>query len=80
MNIFQAPDTDNLLWDDPDDLTDEQMAESRGGIRRGLDAAVAGRVKTLAQVVAEARLRHGFPSSWASGVDGAHPHSETPVE
>ena len=80
MNISQAPDTDDLLWDDPDDLTDEQMTESRASIRRGLDAAVAGRFKTLAQVVAEARLRHGFPSSWASGVDGAHPHSETPVE
>lgn len=60
----------NLLANDPDNLTDEQMAESRAGIRRGLEAAAAGRVKTLAQVVAEARQRHGFPSSWASGVGG----------
>lgn len=69
MNINQTPDTDDLLWDDADDLTEEQMAESRFGIQRGLEAA-AGRVKPLAQVVAEARRRHGFPSSWASGVDG----------
>ena len=55
----------DFLADDPDDLTDEQMAESRAGISRGLEAAAAGRVKTLAQVVAETRRRHGFPSSWA---------------
>ena len=60
----------DLPVDDPDDLTDEQMAESRAGIERGLEAAAAGRVKTLAQAVAEARQRHGFPFSWASGVDG----------
>jgi len=55
----------DLLTGAPDDMTDEQMAESRAGIERGL-AAAAGRVKTLAQAVAEARQRHGFPSSWAS--------------
>ena len=69
----------DLLADDPDDLTDEQMAESRAGIKRGLEAA-AGRVKTLAQVVVEARQRHGFPSSWASGVGVTLPYSETPME
>ena len=57
----------DLLADDPDDMTDEQMAQSRAGIERGLEAAAAGRVKTLAQAVAEARQRHGFPSSWAGG-------------
>ena len=70
----------DLPVDDPDDLTDEQMAESRAGIRRGLAAAVVGPAKTLAQAVAEAHLRYGFPASYAGGVDGAHPHSETPVE
>ena len=57
----------DLFADDPDDLSDEQMAESRAGIERGL-AAAAGRVKTLVQAVAEARQRHGFPASWASGI------------
>ncbi len=65
----------DLLADDPDDLTDEQMAESRAGNKRGLEAAAAGRVKPLAQVVAEARQRHGFPPSWASGVGGSERRS-----
>jgi len=59
----------DVLADDPDDLTTGEMAELRAGIRRGLDAAAAGRVKPLAQAVAEARQRHGFPNSWASGAD-----------
>ena len=54
------------FMDDPDDLTAEQIAEIRLGIERGLEAAAAGRVKSSAQAVAEARQRHGFPPSWAS--------------
>ncbi len=61
----------NYLVNDPDDLTAEQIAEIRVGIKRGLEAAAAGRVKSSAQAVAEARQKHGFPSSWASSVDGA---------
>ena len=80
MSITPTPDPDDLLWDYPDDMAAEEMVESRAGIRRGLEAAAAGRVKTLAQVVAEARQRHGFPASWASSIDGMHPHPETPVE
>ena len=60
----------DALADDPDDLTEAEVAEIRVGIRRGLEAAAAGHVKPLAQVVAEARQRHGFPDSWASGADG----------
>lgn len=56
--------------DDPDDLTAAEVAEVRAGIRRGLKAAAEGRVKPLAQAVAEARQRHGFPDSWVSGADG----------
>lgn len=56
---------------DPDDLTKEQIAEIRAGIERGLEAAAAGHVKPLAQVVSEARQRHGFPATWASGIDGS---------
>ena len=59
----------DVLADDPDDLTPEQITEIRGGIRRGLEAAAAGRVKPLSQAVAEARQRHGFPDPWASGAD-----------
>ncbi len=55
---------------DPDVLTDAEVAEIRAGIARGLEAAASGRVKPLSQAAAEARQRHGFPASWASGVDG----------
>lgn len=61
----------NYLVNDPDDLTAEQIAEIRVGIKRGLEAAAAGRIKSSAQAVAEARQKHGFPSSWASSIDGA---------
>ena len=61
----------DVLADDPDDLTPDEIAEIRGGIRRGLEAAAAGRVKPLSQAVAEARQRHGLPDTWASGADAA---------
>jgi len=60
----------NYPLEDPDNLTAEQIAEIRAGIERGLEAGAAGRVKSLAQVVSEARHRHRFPSTWASGADG----------
>jgi len=64
-------DWQNVPEVDPDELTDAEVAEIRLGIGRGLEAAAAGRVKTLAQAVAEARQRHGFPASWASAVGNA---------
>ena len=63
--------SNGYLLDDPDNLTAEQVLEIRAGIDRGLEAAAAGRVKSTAQAVAEARQRHGFPASWASSVDNA---------
>lgn len=60
----------DVLADDPDELTAEEVTEIRAGIRRGLEAASTGRVKPLSQAVAEARQRHGFPDTWASGADG----------
>ena len=37
----------NYLVDNPDDLTEEQIAEIREGIERGLEAEAAGRVKPI---------------------------------
>lgn len=67
---------DTLLEDpetlvDPDALTEEETRQVRAGIQRGLEAAEAGQVTSLAAAVNEARQRHGFPDSWAAGTDGA---------
>ncbi len=62
--------SEDAFISNPDHLTEDQIAEIRVGIGRGLEAAEAGRVKALAQAVEEARQRHGFPATWASGVDG----------
>lgn len=59
----------NYLVDDPDDLTDEQVSEIRGGIKRRLEAAATRRVKPIRQVVSKARQRHGFPLTWAGSVE-----------
>ena len=53
----------NALADAPDDLTPEEIDAIRAGIKRGLDASADGRIKPLAQAVAEARQRHGFPAA-----------------
>src|SRR4051794_17740123 len=45
--------------------------EATAGIRRGLDAGVAGEVRPLSQVIAEARARHGFPASWPADPESA---------
>ncbi len=58
--------SNGTFLDDPDDLTDDEVAKICSGIHRGLKAEAEGRVKPLAQAVAEARQRHGFPDSWAS--------------
>ena len=56
--------------EDPDNLTAEEIGAIRAGIKRGLEAAAEGRIKSLTQVVDEARQRHGFPATWANDVDG----------
>ena len=48
---------DALDEDDPDDLTDEQVAQIRAGVRRGLDAAAAGRERPLSEYVEEVQRR-----------------------
>jgi len=60
----------DALASDPDDLTEEEIAEVRAGIRRGLEAERLGVSKPLAKAVVEARQRHGFPPTWANVADG----------
>lgn len=45
--------------------------EALAGIQRGLEASAAGRVRSLSQVIDEARRRHGFPDSWPLRDDSA---------
>lgn len=47
----------DVLADDPDDLTEDEIAEIRVGIRRGLAAAEAGRERPLAEYAAEVQQR-----------------------
>ena len=53
------------------DWSDIDQAEAVEGIRRGLEASAAGKVRPLSQVIAEARQRHGFPESWPLETDAA---------
>ena len=45
----------DVLADDPDDLTEDEMAEIRVGIERGLEAAAAGRVRSAEEYKADVR-------------------------
>ena len=47
----------DVLTDDPDDLTEEEKAEIRQGIQRGLDAAAAGKVRSAEDYKADVRNR-----------------------
>lgn len=58
-------------------ISHEEAAPLIPGILRGLEDVAAGRVKPLAQVVAEARARHGFPSSWAAETSGFADENKT---
>jgi len=69
MSITQTPDMDDLLWADPNDLTNEEIANISVAIQRRLDAVEAGRVKIRAHAVVESRLRLVFPSSWGDDVN-----------
>lgn len=48
---------------DPDDLTDEEIAEIRLGIRRGLEAAGQGRERPVAEYAADVRRRRAARQS-----------------
>lgn len=53
---------DGFETTDPDNERDQ--ADARAGIGRGLDAFARGEHKPHAQVVAEAKARHGLPDAW----------------
>lgn len=42
---------------DPDNLTNEEIAEIRAGIRRGLEAAAEGRERSVAEYAADVQRR-----------------------
>jgi len=48
---------------DPDDLTDEEIAEIRLGIRRGLEAAAQGRERSVAEYAADVQRRRAARQS-----------------
>ncbi len=47
----------DVLADDPNDLTEDEMAEIRVGIERGLEAAAAGRGRSAAYYKADVMKR-----------------------
>lgn len=42
----------------------QDKAEAIEGVRRGEQAADAGRERPLAEFLAEQRVKHGFPATW----------------
>lgn len=50
------------LADDPDDLTDDETAQIRAGIRRGLADCEAGRAKPAAEWAAQVRREFSLPT------------------
>lgn len=47
----------DVLAEDPDDLTEDEMVEIHAGIERGLEAAAAGRVRSAADYKADVMKR-----------------------
>ncbi len=50
----------DALADDPDNLTEEQIAQICAGIQRGLDAAAEGRVRSAADYKADMQKRRVY--------------------
>lgn len=51
-----------LLESDPDDLSDEAVAQIRSGIRQGLADCEAGRAKPVAEWAAQLRRDYNLPT------------------
>jgi hypothetical protein len=47
----------DALAEDPDDLTADEAAEVRAGIRRGLEAAALGKERRLDEYIADVKKR-----------------------
>ena len=47
----------------------QERAETIAGVQRGEQAIREGRVRPLAEFVAEQRVKHGFPVTWPYDVD-----------
>ena len=57
LNTFTDTLLTDALTDDPDNLTEQEMAEIRIGIQRGLDAAAVGRVRSAEEYKADVQKR-----------------------
>ena len=57
--LDEAPlsrEADDVFWDSP-----EERAEALAGVQRGLDDFAAGRYRSVDQVFADMKARHGIP-------------------
>jgi hypothetical protein len=63
VNAFVDALLDEILTEDPDDLTEDQVESIRNGVRTGLEAAAAGRERPLrdysADVIRDRKTRNG---------------------
>jgi len=57
VNALASTLLDEVLADDPDDLAEEEVAQIRAGIRRGLEAAAQGRERSVDEYAAEVERR-----------------------
>jgi hypothetical protein len=70
----QELETDPKRW--WDNLTEAAQKEEIAAVRQGIEDMKAGRMKPLSQVVAEARMKHSFPSSWLARLDATTPDAD----
>lgn len=47
----------------------QERAETIAGVQRGEQAAREGKVRPLAEFIAEQRIKHGFPPTWPYNQD-----------
>ena len=64
---------DALAEDDPDNLTEAEVAEIQAGIRRGLEAAAAGRERSVEAYAADVKKRRAARAAGAAPERGAAP-------
>lgn len=57
VNVLADTLLSDALDDDPDELTEDEIAEIRAGIRRGYKAATEGRERPLSAYIADVQSR-----------------------